>query len=71
MAFTIDDLHEIAAESGLAHARFCLEQSATQEGREALAKVFAELAGMEDIEADKEAEVAEKGYRPQTAGFDK
>jgi len=41
-------VHQIAAESGLVHARFCLEQEATQAGRDTLKAEFAELARMED-----------------------
>lgn len=44
---------EIAAESGLAHAEFCVEQDESQFGREALAEARAELA---KIEAEGAAE---------------
>jgi hypothetical protein len=47
MTFTIETLHEIAKAEGLAHARFCAEQAATQIGRDEMADVFAELARME------------------------
>jgi hypothetical protein len=47
MTFTVETLHEIADAEGLAHARFCVEQAATQIGRDAMADVFAELARME------------------------
>lgn len=41
--WTIETLHEIAATHGLRHARFCLEQDATQVGRDTLAELFAEM----------------------------
>lgn len=47
---TIAQLKEIAAETSLAHARFCLEQEETQVGSEALADVFAALNQLEDDE---------------------
>lgn len=46
---SIEDLHQIALESGFDHARFCLEQSATQLGSAALSEQFAELARMEEL----------------------
>jgi hypothetical protein len=47
---TIAELKEISASSGIAHARFCLEQEASQVGREALDDVFAALCEMEQDE---------------------
>jgi hypothetical protein len=40
---TLELLRQIATESGLRHARVCLEDEATQVGREPLAALFAEL----------------------------
>jgi hypothetical protein len=51
---TIAELKEIAASSGIAHARFCLEQEATQVGSDTLKDVFEALNEMEDAEASAE-----------------
>jgi hypothetical protein len=48
MNMTVEDVRQIAAESGLAHAEFCVEQEATQIGREAAEPLFAELARLYD-----------------------
>jgi hypothetical protein len=54
---TVAELKEIAASSGIAHARFCLEQEATQVGEDALDDVFAALIKMEQDEfADDDTE---------------
>lgn len=42
-SLTVSDVREIAAQSGLDHAEFCLEQSEGQLGREALAEARAEF----------------------------
>ena len=56
---TIETLRKIAQESGIDHARFCLEQEATQEGA-TLAAAFNELARMEDArDADNAKELRE------------
>jgi len=44
---TIADLRQIAAESGLSHAEFCLEQHASQVGRDACDDLYAELARLQ------------------------
>jgi hypothetical protein len=44
---TVEDVREIAAASGLSHAEFCVEQEATQIGREAAEPLFAELARLQ------------------------
>lgn len=49
---TIIELHEIAAESGLSHAEFCLEQLTTQIGSDAAEPLWAELARMLDAERE-------------------
>ncbi len=45
---TLDMLREIATDSGPDHARFCLEQNATQHGRDALADLFDEMSLIEN-----------------------
>lgn len=47
---TIIELREIAAESGLSHAEFCLEQLTTQIGSEAAEPLWAELTRMRDAD---------------------
>ena len=44
---TIRELRSLAKQQGLEHARFCLEQNATQVGRGRLNREFAELDHLE------------------------
>jgi hypothetical protein len=41
---TITDLREIAADSGLSHAEYCLDQFTSQVGRDATEELWEELA---------------------------
>ena len=41
---TTTELRQIAAESGIAHAEFCLEQHTTQIGRDAADPLWLEMA---------------------------
>jgi hypothetical protein len=52
---TIEELTEIGAHSGLAHARFCLEQEATQVGRDNLKPLFELLEQWEAAEGSRKA----------------
>ena len=45
---TIADVREIATAHGLSHAEFCVEQEASQIGREAAQPLFRELARLMD-----------------------
>lgn len=47
---TVVDLREIAAQSGLRHAEFCIDQMATQDGEDAVIELRAELVRL--IEAE-------------------
>lgn len=47
MTLTPTDIREIAAESGMAHAEFCVEQEATQIGRAAAQPLYDELNTLE------------------------
>lgn len=49
---TAEQVREIAAESGIGHAEFCVEQDETQFGRDALREARAELRRIENADAN-------------------
>jgi hypothetical protein len=48
---TLTELREIATESGISHAEFCLEQHASQVGRDAVDLLWVELGRLADYAA--------------------
>ncbi len=65
---TIQELHEIAEAQGtigLMHARECLEDEATQVGRDALKELFDELDRLEQVAFEEEGKAAEAEWKSQ------
>jgi hypothetical protein len=48
---TVTELRDIATESGISHAEFCLEQHTSQVGRDAADSLWAELGRLADYAA--------------------